>query len=158
MKKTIISGTYLDRFLYNTLPTAFIFIFALYLVETFISRATVNPYFAVFVSLAYIILRIITDVVSMSIRKIKILSIDDTIYFNAMAVQPTDIVSIERKRVGYRPVLNVIEFGVMVGDVVTFYLVLEKPQWLLNKQAANSKTLELLFERFPQLKNKLVTS
>jgi len=92
-------------------------------------------------------------VIVISILKIKLLSINGAVYIDDEQISPSSIDSIEKKKLGNGNfTIDGIELGVKEDEIINFYRVAERSSRL----SGGSKTLDMLFARFPELKDKLI--
>ena len=149
----IISGTYFDRLLYCVFPYSLLLIimfggFGVFIPNFQISIAIIPICgFTIFFSLLNIILAYF--------QRFKTLTLfDSTILFDEEEISTSNIIQIEADDfVRGRFRISAIKFIVNENGKQLSYRIMAKPCWPFSN---HSKTFDLLFERLPELKNKLV--
>ncbi len=152
----LISGTYLERFFYNILPYAILNSFIVY----FLLRSKEEDFslhFYLLFCTGFTFFIWIVDSIKIHLKKFKKLRISDALYFDNQEIQPSNIIAIKKiKRIGRWWPVKFIEFTIKENNDTYTLSTLEKSVTLLQSYNRVSRTLNLLFDRFPELQKKLV--
>jgi hypothetical protein len=147
-KKMRISGTYIEKTLYY-IPYTIIIIIFLAIFEGIKINAIIYLFFIItfFLGVVNFILAYFLGFYT--------LTITDTIFFDEEEVNPLSIVQIEEDdfAVGGKFRINAIKFTANKDGKQITYRVMAKPYWVFIN---HSKTYDLLFKQFPELKSKLI--
>lgn len=149
-----LSGNYFDRLLLNILPYVIVGIIVIYF-----TKENTDPSALLFVLLILTVFfwTIDTLIIYIKFKKPKSLRINNAVLLLGNdVINPEDIVKItpvKDKRM--RWTFKMIEFTLNDGRV---FMIIDKPQTLIEDlKNKPSKTLEKLFEKYPELKTKLTT-
>ncbi len=147
-----ISGNVLDRLLIVYLPIAIIsYPFFAFVIPK--RNLDLTPIQTVYLFLGYMLFNCLLDIISIFVRRIKPLVIDDNkIILANDAIAITDVISLQFSYGGRG--FATLKFEIKQNFTTREVLVMDKPIFFSIFRPKRSKTLEYLYAAFPELEEK----